>query len=269
MIEYFNQTPAAVKVAAFFAIWVVAWLPVAIPLAIALQWHPSKPLTLQQKLPLVLSLYAIAPVILWGAAHLENLPFTQYGISWEIAFFASVLVGIGLGVLGLLLLFGFQLGMGWSTWQSAQLPQFWAALLPTLVLGIAISMIEELVFRGFVVNQLQQGYPLWLVAIASSLIFALLHLVWEGWAIAPQLPGLWLMGMVLVLARWAEGGSLAWAIGLHAAWIWGMASLDTAQMLQPTGRGSSWFMGANNQPLAGLLGLALLGLTGAALWLIK
>ncbi|NJP09007.1 MAG: CPBP family intramembrane metalloprotease [Leptolyngbyaceae cyanobacterium RU_5_1] len=268
MVDQFAQASAGVKVAAVFAAWVAVWLPIAIPLAITLQWRPLKPLTVEQKLPLVASLYAIAPLILWGAAYLEHRPFSDYGLAWNWMLLAFTALGISLGVVGIAALFGLQQVFGWITWQQEHLAQFKTALFPTLLLGLWVSVTEELVFRGFLLNQLQDEYPLWIAAGFSSLIFALLHLVWEGRETVPQLPGLWLMGMVLVLARWANGGDLGLAIGLHAGWIWGIASLDTAQMIQSRNCGPVWMTGVANQPLAGAMGLLLLLITGGVVWAI-
>jgi membrane protease YdiL (CAAX protease family) len=171
-----------------------------------------------------------------------------------------------LGVIGIGLLFGLEQWAKWIELDLSNLSQFFAALLPTLAIGLIVSVVEELVFRGFLLSQLQHDYALWVAAASSSLIFALLHLVWDGADIAPQLPGLWLMGIVLVVARWADGGSLGLACGLHAGWIWGMASLDAAQLVHYTDRAPAWMTGLKKQPLAGGMGLLLLGVTGGVLW---
>jgi len=73
--------------------------------------------------------------------------------------------------------------------------------------------------------------------------------------------------MVLVLARWLDGGSLGLAIGLHAGWVWGIASLDTAEILDYPERNLGWITG-NGKPLAGIFGIVLLVTTGAILWVI-
>jgi membrane protease YdiL (CAAX protease family) len=257
---------AAVKGAAFFLVWAIAWLPLAIPIAIAVRWRPFQPLTVGQKLPLVLSLYAIAPLILWGAAQLEQRPLATYGLIWDRSLPISFGIGMGLALLGLLLLVGVQLGLGWSCWQPEQSVNWGKALLPTFLLGLWISVTEEWVFRGFLPGQLQQDYSLLWAAVSSSLIFALLHLVWDGRTAIPQLPGLWLMGMVLVLACWVNQGHLGLAIGLHAGWIGGMASLDAANILTSTEKGPVWATGSVGQPLAGILSWALLGFTAIALF---
>lgn len=266
LAESIAHSSAAAKVIAFFLAWLVAWLPIAIPLAIVLQWRPPKPLSIGQKLPLVLSLYALAPLVLWGFIRAEGTTFATYGFILSGSSFISLLLGLGLGVLGVGLLFGLERWAKWIELDLSNLSHFFAALLPTLAIGLIVSVVEELVFRGFLLSQLQHDYAVWVATASSSLIFALLHLVWEGTDIAPQLPGLWLMGLVLVVARWADGGSLGLACGLHAGWIWGMASLDAAQLVHYTDRAPEWMTGLKKQPLAGGMGLLLLGVTGGVLW---
>ncbi|XHX77161.1 MAG: type II CAAX prenyl endopeptidase Rce1 family protein [Stenomitos frigidus ULC029] len=266
LLEVLADSSAVVKIIAFFVAWLVLWLPIAIPLAIALKWHPPKPLAIAQKIPLVLSLYLLAPLVLWGFAKLEGRTFAIYGFTLERSTVSSLLLGLGLGVLGIAFLFSLERLAGWIEIDQSNQRSFLAALLPTLALAMFISLMEELIFRGFLLNQLQLESAAWVAAASSSLIFALLHLVWEGAEIAPQLPGLWLMGVVLVIARWADGGSLGLACGLHAGWVWGMASLDTAQLIRYTDRGSEWMTGLKKQPLAGGMGLLLLCGTGGLLW---
>lgn len=254
-------------IAAFFAVWVALWLPIAIPLAMRLKWHPPQPLTMQQKLPLVASLYAIAPLLLWGFADRQQQPFSVYGIAWNRHILGSIASGLGIALVGLLVLYGSLKILGWLTWKAEQVPALRAALLPTLGLALWISTTEELIFRGFLLNQLQQDYSFAIAAIVSSAIFAVLHLVWDGKEALSQLPGLWLLGMVLVLARWFDGGSLGYATGLHAGWVWGIASLDTAQILHYPEPSLAWVTG-NGKPLAGVFGVLLLLTTGTLIWAI-
>jgi hypothetical protein len=73
------------------------------------------------------------------------------------------------------------------------------------------------------------------------------------------------MGLVLVLARWIDGGSLGLAIGLHAGWILGVASLDSIHLIDYRDRAPIWITGIDNKPLAGAMGLLLLLLTASVL----
>ena len=252
---------------AFFLTWAGCWLPVGIVCAIALDWRPPKPLTTEQKLPLLASLYLIAPLVLWGTSWVIGAYLSDYGFAWNLSILRSVVVGFGFAVLGLVISFGIQTGLGWVIWQPLDRRQLISGLLPTLLLALWISGTEELIFRGFLLTQLQHDYATGAAAMISSLIFALLHLVWEQQETIPQLPGLWLMGMVLVLARYVDGGSLGLAWGLHTGWIWAIATLDSAQLITYTGVGSEWLTGKNGKPLAGGLGIVCLLATGVILWL--
>ena len=94
----------------------------------------------------------------------------------------------------------------------------------------------------------------------------MLHLVWEQKETIPQLPGLWLMGMVLVLARYVDKGNLGLAWGLHSGLVWAIATIDTAELITYTGKVPPWVTGMYGKPLAGLTGISFLLATGAVLW---
>ena len=255
-----RASTAIVKVVAFFAAWAVFWLPLAFAIAILLKWRPPNPLKAEQKLTLLASLYLIAPLILWGASWVDGVYFSDYGLEWNLSFLVSLGLGLGLGVLNIIIAFTGEWALGWIKWQAKNWQRLGRVLLPILFLGIWIGLTEELIFRGFLINELQHDYFLWAAAVISSLIFALSHLIWEQNNTLPQLPGLWLMGMVLVLARWVDGSSLGLAWGLHAGWIWSLTCLEEAELISYTGKGPSWMTGLSNNPLAGVVGfLCLLG----------
>ena len=273
--------PAIVKIILFFSTWIVVWLPVAIVLAIALKWHPPQPLG-NKKLPLLASLYVIVPFILWAARWLENTSFTNWGWDWQPAVLMSLLRGLGLGIISLVILFGLQLTAGWIELQKSETStetgekriNFWALILNpasllTLLLGLWISATEELIFRGCLQTILQQDYSVLIAAAIASFIFAIAHLIWIPKETLPQLPGLWLMGMVLTLARIADNGSLGLAIGIHAAWIWGITTVDTEGAIKPTQNVPEWITGIAAKPLAGAAGILLLLATATVLLLIK
>ncbi|MBE9192305.1 CPBP family intramembrane metalloprotease [Gloeocapsopsis crepidinum LEGE 06123] len=254
------------QVISFFLTWAGCWLPIAILLAIARGWQIGT-LEPAQKLPLLGSLYLLAPIILWIASLITNSSFRDYGLVWNFAILRSLSVGLAIGVLSLIILFAIQTILGWVKWQKISAQQITSVVLPTLALALWVSATEELIFRGFVLTQLQQDYTLAIAAIGSSVIFAVLHLVWEQRETVPQLFGLWLMGIVLVLARLVDGGSLGLAWGLHSGWVWAIASIDTAGILTYTGKAPEWVTGKYGKPLAGMLGIFLLLATGGILWL--
>ncbi|MGP1383222.1 MAG: lysostaphin resistance A-like protein [Thainema sp.] len=296
--------------------WLGLWLPIAIAIAGRVKWQPFQPATPQQKLPLLTSLYIIAPFLLWGFIAVENSSFQQNGLSWTMQFFVSFGQGLGFGVIGIAALVGLQVGLGWraqrtsislltenSTERLAQgstesdlenqsefhdqfeaqsydqsegsnvaslasttpHPQLRTIIIPLFLLASWIGFTEELIFRGFMQTHLQSQFAVGWAAAIASVIFAISHVLWEGRQQVPQLPGLWLMGMVLVAARWVDGGSIGLAWGLHSGWIWSLACLDTAQLYQLTGKGPAWLTGTLEQPLFGLMPLVLLLGTGISL----
>jgi membrane protease YdiL (CAAX protease family) len=258
--------PAVIKIGLFLLAWVLFWLPIAVPLGKFLQWNPLNSPTPQQKLPLLASLYLLVPLMIWLTLQVEGVSLLDYGLVWNKELLRSLLVGLILGLGGLGFIFGMESLLGWVKWQGEHFTRLISLSIPLLLLGLWVGLTEEALFRGVFFTQLQQDYPFWGAAIISSIIFALLHLLWERNATIPQLPGLFLMGIILVIARWADGGNLGLAWGLHAAWVWGLASLDAAELLTYPESSPDWGVGIGKQPLAGMAGIGCLLVTGLVLW---
>ncbi len=265
-LSFLLTLPGTVKGCLLLVSWVILWLPLAWPVSKKIQWRPFAPLTATQKLPMVASLYLIVPLLVWLTVILEGTSVSDYGLWWRPAFLTSLLWGVGLAIGGLGIVFGLEAWLGWLVWSRENLPRLGGLLLPLLGLGLWVGITEELIFRGILLNLLEEDFVLWIAAIISSGIFAILHLLWERQETMPQLPGLWLMGMVLAWARLVDGGSLGLAIGLHAGWVWGLASLDAAELISYTGKGSNWVIGWGKQPLAGIAGILCLLGTSLILW---
>ncbi len=255
-----NNFSSESKIGLLLLIWLVLWLPIALLLGKKLNWRPFQPLEAEQKIPLLIPLYLLVPWLGWLTLIVEGTSLPDYGLSWQWDLLISLCLGLLLGLGGLGIVFAIEGGLGWLKWNADNLNQLGKVALPIFGLAVWIALTEEFVFRGIFQTILEEKYNPWVSAIIISSIFALLHLLWERQETLPQLPGLWLMGMVLVLARWVDEGSLGLAWGLHAGWVWGLASLDAAQMIAYTGKGKDWIIGIYQQPLGGLMGiLCLLG----------
>ncbi|ELR99643.1 CPBP family intramembrane glutamic endopeptidase [Gloeocapsa sp. PCC 73106] len=255
--------PTMVKVIVFLLAWMVIWLPLAIPLAIILKLRLKEPLQIEQKIPLIASLYLIAPLIIWVAISIEGNSWASCGINLELPFLWWFILGLLLAILGIFLLYALESSLDWLQWQPQNFSKLTTTALPLLGLSMVISIVEELVFRGWMISELAVDHTYWIAATIGSVIFALSHLVWERQKTLPQLPGLWLMGMVLAQARLATQGSVALAWGLHAGWIWALTSLHSAELIIYSDRASPWFIGFSREPLAGLVGIGLMLATGA------
>ena len=254
------------KVFTFFGVWAVVWLPIAFIVSRLIDWQPNKTLNPQQKLVLLASLYILTPVVLGWKMKVESLSFANLGLSLNSNIFVSIVLGLVIAFLSLFIVFSLESALNLVSWHFSNLQQLLTLFLPILLLGLAISLIEESIFRGYVFTTLVQDNSYWLAATVSSIIFALLHLIWEQKETFPQLPGLWLMGMILIGARLFNNGNIGLAIGLHAGWICGLTCIDSAQLLTYK-QENSLLTGINQQPLAGVAGILCLIITGLIMWL--
>lgn len=249
------------NVLSFLGIWAIIWLPIAFLVSRSINWQPNTPLTPKQKLILLASLYILAPGIIIGKVYVEPIVFGDLGLSLTPSNLLYVLLGLVVSVVSLLLIFSLESAANLVTWHWQKFRQIPGLLLPILGLSLLISLVEELIFRGYIFVTLLADNSLWLATIVSSAIFAILHLVWERKQTIPQLPGLCLMGIVLVGARVLSNNTIYLSLGLHGGWIWGLTCIDSAGLLTYKYQ-DHWFTGIKGQPLAGIAGILCLTLTG-------
>ncbi|MBD2652076.1 CPBP family intramembrane metalloprotease [Synechocystis sp. FACHB-383] len=267
LMKFWQPWPGSLKITVFLAGWLVLWYPIALVVGRKLAWQPWQAVTPEQKLPLVLSLYLVSPLPIWAVSQLDGQSLQDYGLSFTPDQLLSLAIAVGVAVLGLGLTLAVQGAMGLLQWHGEKLWNLVKLSPLFMLLALAIALVEELIFRGIFQNKLQQDLPVWVAAMVVSAIFAVLHLLWERRLTAYQLPGLWLLGMVLVWARLVDGGNLALAWGLHGGWVFALAACDaTGLITYPSPVGNLW-VGKANQPLAGLAGIGCLLLTALAIGL--
>jgi membrane protease YdiL (CAAX protease family) len=232
------------------------------------------PVAPEYKLPLLIPLYLLAPGIIELARRQGLGPsWATYGLGKNPMLLGGLGLGFGLGLLGVAALVGTQVLLGWRTWvtNASDPPTPSLPPLPLLILGVFsltlfIGWVEELIFRGVLLHGLMATFPWMILVLVASSVFALSHLVWDGPGGMGQLPGLALMGAVLILARWVDGGSLGLPWGLHSGWIFAIALVDSLGLITATNAAPPWLAGKPDQPLTGVAALALLGLTALGLW---
>lgn len=181
------------------------------------------------------------------------------GGRWVVA---DVLAGIRLGALTLA---GLMAVLWWcGAWHVAVNPdhqKLWWSLATALPAAALIGMIEEFVFRGYVLQTLLAEYtPRTAIALTSA-GYALAHLakplpLWPSmW---PDLIGLFLFGTVLAIAA-VRTRSLYLPIGVHASLVY---LLKTKKHLIAFDGGSPRWLFGNERLLTGALGWIALGVLG-------
>lgn len=195
----------------------------------------------------------IVLVRFWGRfVYHENL-FKTYGFKQPHQNFRNFLQGLAIGLGSLLLLFALQGILGWVQWQIPQ-STFPRILLEGGIIGIAFGVVEELLFRGWLLNELDRDYSPQISLWVSSLIFAVVH------GTRPQFFALLLLGMILVWAKRGTQGRIGKSIGLHGGLVAGYYFVNVGQLVKFTDRVPVWVTGIDLNPLAGILGILALSL---------
>lgn len=232
------------------------------------------------------ALVLLVPALWWiGLRRPSDLQLRRNplaGADLTAGFFLAILLVAAAAATGLL--------AGWTEWRGSPA---WSGLGRIAMTAVAVSLVEEVVFRGVVLGICLWSLPRWGAIALTSILFAVVHFIkpaksaiaagdvrwWSGFAEAFRftevLPAgsILLFGLAsLLVAGWILGWaavkthSLWMPIGLHAGWVFGQQTSNL--LLQSTGVESSgwlpWF-GPNLVSGAvptGLVPLAALVVTG-------
>ncbi len=206
----------------------------------------------------------------WGKeVHHQPQLLKSYGLQGRRQNGLDLLKGLSIGLLFTFGLFALEGLLGWLKFQTPQ------ATLPRVVLegfvsALGIGFVEELVFRGWLLDELQRDYSPKASLWANAVIFAVSHFLKplsEVIRTFPGFPGRLLLGLTLVWAKRSSGGLLGLPIGIHAGLVWGYYILNVGKLVEYSDRVSPWITGVDGDPLAGGMGLLFLGVL--AFWMRK
>lgn len=259
------QYPTPARVVIFLLVLVCIWLPVAAPIYLLLD---DANLVTILTMGLLFATFLIF-IQFWGKwVHRHPHLLQHYGLEKSRRNGIELLRGLSFGLLTTLSLFILQGLLGWFIWQQS--PEFLLIIiLQGLVSALGIALAEELVFRGWLLDELQRDYNLKTALFANAGIFALLHYLKPIDVIIRSLPaflGLFLLGLSLVWAKRSSQGRLGLSIGLHAGLVWGYYIIDVGKLGYSAKRVPEWITGIYGNPLAGLLGVLFLSAIAWGLW---
>lgn len=207
---------------------------------------------------------------LWGRrVYREPQLFKRYGLAGTRQNGLDLLKGLSIGLLFTFSLFVLEGLLGWLEFRKSPvlLPK---VILEGLVSALGIGFAEELVFRGWLLDELQRDYSPKVSLWADAIAFAVLHFLKplsEVIRTLPGFPGRLLLGLTLVWAKRSSGALLSLPIGLHAGLVWGYYIINVGQLVQYSNQVSPWITGVDGDPTAGVMGLLFLSIL--AFWMRK
>ncbi len=131
-----------------------------------------------------------------------------------------------------------------------------------IILIIGVGFAEELIFRGWLLEEFKKQFGLKKAIIAQSLIFSMVHIGFDlpFWEMISILTGLFLLGILLSLIRLKNNNSLWGCIGLHGGLV-GLWFITNNGLLDISKDSPKWLVGPgtiNTNPLGGIVGISLI-----------
>ena len=177
--------------------------------------------------------------------------------------------GLAISLLFTCALFIVEAIFGWLKFQQPSDSPF-KLIMEGLMSALAIALWEELLFRGWLLDELDRDYRPQNVVWINALVFAILHFIKpisEIIRIIVTFPALILLGITLVWAKRSHDNLLGICIGIHTGLVWGYYILNVGKMLEYTDKVPSWITGIDRNPIAGVMGLLFLSIL--AIWMRK
>ena len=131
-----------------------------------------------------------------------------------------------------------------------------------ILLTMGIGFTEELIFRGWLLEEFKNQFGLKKAIILQALIFSLVHfgLDLPLWEMISILTGLFLLGILLSLIKLKDNNSLWGCVGLHGGLV-GLWFISNNGLLFISKDSPIWLVGPgtiNTNPLGGIFGISLM-----------
>lgn len=251
------KSPIAVRLPLFIGCLLLLWLPVAVPIY---AFIPDR------NWVSILSMVALYVEFIWLVRWWGRTVYQQPQILQDFGLVGngrtgrSVCVGLAIGWGSLQAMLLAESALGWLVWTPPTLA-ISRIVLEGLAIALGLGFAEELLFRGWLLDELQRDYRPAVATTVSAIAYALLHFIKpieEIQRTLPGFPGLVLLGLTLVWAKQKNRQNLGLSIGLHAGLVWSYYIVYVGQLARYTGQVPIWVTGIDNNPLAGAIGLLAL-----------
>ena len=252
--------PAPVRILLFIGVLSFLWLPLAIPIYWLLRENSNLATILSMALLFIELLFFWR---FWGrSVHDLVQVYAYYGLTRDNKNIVEFAKGLTIGFWFCLSLFIVEALLGWL--EVVASPSL-LIITEGLLSAVGIGLAEELLFRGWLLDELQRDYGKKASIYLSAGVFAWGHFlkpIEEIIRTAVTFPALLLLGIALVLAKYRHGDRLGISIGIHAGLVWGYYIVNVGQVIEYTEKVPAWVTGIDGNPIAGVMGLVFLtGLT--------
>jgi hypothetical protein len=225
----------------------------------------------QLSLSVIASLFSVTISVFLARKFLDRRSILSLGLKTDLRALWDLLVGIGIAAAMMAFIYALEWAFGWLSfegfaWQNQSMDAVLIGTLEMLLVFVLVGWEEELLSRGYHLQNLTSGINLTWGVILSSLIFALMHLGNPNISVMAVL-GLIAAGFFLAFG-YLRTRQLWLPIGLHIGWnffegtVFGfqVSGLDIYRLIEQTVQGPQIFTGGEFGPEAGLIlipGLAL------------
>ena len=225
---------------------------------------------------------AIATPAVWTARKLlDRKTWVSLGLRLDRqavldALFGFTLSGLMVAVIFVVLYYSGLLTVELVGWTGSFSPVLGLALW-MFGIGLAVGWSEEIVFRGYLLQNLRDGIELWRAVALMCVFYGAVHMpnpnstLLSGTLIA-------VIGFLRIFG-WLRTSQLWLSMGMHAGWnffqgpVFGfhVSGVGNSTLVQHTLTGPDWLTGGSFGPEAGLVVLpaVLLGLLAMVLWTSK
>jgi len=223
------------------------------------------------------SLVSITLAVVIARRFLDKRSFTSLGVERSNQTYKDTLAGIAIAFIIFSFIFAIQLAFGWLTvdgyaWQTINPGALVLQLVLWLVIFTIVGWQEELLTRGYLLQNLADGINMFWAVVISSALFGLMHLGNPGATWVSTL-GILLAGLFLALP-YILTRQLWISIGLHIGWnfaegvIYGLpvSGIDTFRLIHSSVSGSELLTGGGFGPEAGLILIPGLALGAWLIW---
>ncbi|PMB26090.1 CPBP family intramembrane glutamic endopeptidase [Fischerella thermalis] len=258
------QRSVFIRLGYFILALLVLWLPFAIPVYLLVSDNNLVNIITMA----LLYIEFIVLLRIWSKqVYKQPHIFQHYGLQFTQLNGVDLLKGLAIGFISILILFGLEGLLGLLVWQQPKVFLLKLVLEGSLT-GLSVGFAEELLFRGWLLDELQRDYSPRVALWANAMIFGVSHFIKPVQAIIhtlPQLPALVLLGLTQVWGKRWRRGRLGLPIGLHGGLVWGYYIINVGGLIEYTNRVPDWVTGVDKNPLMGVMGLVLMGVL--AFWM--